>query len=297
LVELLVVITIIGILIALLLPAVQAAREAARRMQCANNLKQIALALHNYHSIHSTLPYGSDLFAPGGIWTTMILPQLEQQGLNERLYWEWTRNLPEPVVTAVISAYLCPSDATSADAVLTDRYTENPRKALGLWYTGSMGPTEPDGCPLCPDQNPSPSNWCCQGSNFGTNPGHGYGAGSTVGMFGRYRKSITFDDVKDGLSNTIMVGETLPRQCIYISAWAVNFNVSPTNIPINTQSPPNDPTGITTWNISCGFKSNHPGGANFALADGSITFLSESIDFQLFNNLGTRSGGEPVSVP
>ena len=91
LVELLVVITIIGILIALLLPAVQAAREAARRMQCANNLKQIALALHGYHEVHGSLPYaaGSCCYgnpeAAGGIWTTMILPQLEQQGLYNQI--------------------------------------------------------------------------------------------------------------------------------------------------------------------------------------------------------------------
>ena len=312
LVELLVVITIIGILISLLLPAVQAAREAARRLQCSNNLKQIALALHSYHEAHSSLPYaaGSCCYgnpeASGGIWTTMILPQLEQSGLYGQIdFKKYTKDLPPTVVTTVISAYVCPSDAGDSP-VLNDRFDrDNPNPATGLWYTGSMGPTAVDGsdrasnqCPLCPaGTTPSPSNYCCQGHNFGTAPGNGYGYGSSVGMFGRYHNPITFDMVRDGLSNTIMLGETLPRTCIYYSAFAANFNVSTTNIPINTPNLANDPTGAANWWISSGFKSTHPGGANVALGDGSVTFLNETINFQVYNNLGTRAGGEVAQVP
>ena len=94
-----------------------------------------------------------------------------------------------------------------------------------------------------------------------------------------------------------MLGEALPRQCIYISAFAANFNISPTNVPINTPNPSNDPTGAANWWISSGFKSMHPGGANFAMGDGSVTFFSETIDFKLYNNLGTRAGGEVVQPP
>ncbi len=305
LVELLVVIAIIGILIALLLPAVQAAREAARRMQCTNNLKQIGLALHNYHTAHACLPYGSGSCcnkgnpqAWGGIWCTMILPFLELQPLYDAIDFNiHHQDLPEDVVKTAIPVYTCPSDAAGADAILEGRFArDNPPVAMGLWYTASMGPTHPDSCLFCPDPTPRSDNWCCQGWNFGTQAGGGFPMGSGVGMFSRYHRVVRFDDVRDGLSNTFMVGETLPRQCSFISAFAVNFNVSPTTIPLNTflsneQNPNQD------WYRVCGFKSRHRGGANFAMGDGSVQFLSETIDFRLFNALGTRAGREVASVP
>ena len=206
------VISIIGGLVGLLLPAVQAARESGRRTQCMNNLKQIALALNVYHEAYGSLPY-----------------------------------------------------------------------AVG------------DCCGDIPEDRGDLSNWCCQGYNFGTGAGAGYPEGNTVGMFGRYRNAVTFASVKDGLSNTIMNGETLPGQCIFISAFAGNFNVSPTTIPINTMQ--SDDGQPTLWWATSGFKSLHPGGANFAMADGSIQFFSQSIDFQLYNALGTRAGGEPGTAP
>ncbi len=306
LVELLVVIAIIGILIALLLPAVQAAREAARRMQCSNNLKQIGLALHNYHTAHGVLPYasgeGRGPNAPdawGGIWCTMILPYLEQQALYDAIDFNLHhKNLPEHIVKTPIPVYACPSDAGGADAILEGRFArDNPPVAMGLWYTASIGPTHPDQCLFCPDQTPKSDNWCCQGWNFGTDAGGGFPRGSSVGMFGRYKwPVIGFAQVRDGLSNTLMVGETLPRQCSFISAFAPNFNVSPTNIPLNTfvsnEQKPNE-----DWYRVCGFKSRHPGGANFVLGDGSVHFISETIDFRLFNALGTRAGGEAASMP
>jgi prepilin-type processing-associated H-X9-DG protein len=158
-----------------------------------------------------------------------------------------------------------------------------------------MGPTDPDYCAFCPDSNPAAGNWCCQGSNYGTLPGHGYGWGSTVGMFGRYKTVVKFRDVKDGLSNTIMNGETLPKQCSFLSAFAVNFNISPTNIPLNTFE--SNDGGVSLWWRACGFKSRHPGGANILLADGTVHFLGETIDFRIFNALGTRDGGEVVQLP
>lgn len=168
---------------------------------------------------------------------------------------------------------------------------------MGLWYTGSMGPTRPDSCPFCADQTPSPENWCCQGWNLGTGAGGGYARGSSVGMFGRYRRPVVrFEHVTDGLSNTFMVGETLPRQCSFFSAFSVNFNISPTNIPLNTLLS-NEENPLSNWARVCGFKSRHPGGANFVMGDGSVHFISETIDFRLYNELGTRAGGEVASVP
>ena len=313
LVELLVVIAIIGILVALLLPAVQSAREAARRMQCQNNLKNIGLALHNYHAMHGTFPYGSgDCCSPsnphawGGVWTTMILPQLEQQNLHDKIDFDvHTKNLPQDTLDTVVQVYICPSDGKASQAVFNDRFHHNPTQAAGTWYTASMGPTIPDQCPFCPDGalnsgTQDPPVYCCQGHNFGTLAGNGYGAGSGVGMFSRYRKAISIDDVRDGTTNTIMIGETLPSQCTFISMFAVNFNVSPTTIPLNTFE--SDGLGGqhspgTSWWTTSGFKSRHPGGAGFVMGDGSVQFFSESIDYRLYNELGTIAGGEVVTLP
>ena len=305
LVELLVVIAIIGILVALLLPAVQSAREAARRMQCSNNLKQIGLALHNYHSALKVLPYGSgsccsrsDRESWGGTWASMILPHLEQQALYDKVdFKKHMQDQTTLVLESIIDAYICPSDGSASTAILDKRFAaHNPEKAMGLWYTASMGPTHPDQCPFSPDgATPSQTNCCCQGWNFGTQAGGGFPMGSTVGMFGRYKNAIRFDDVRDGLTNTFMIGETLPRHCTFISAWAVNFNVSPTTIPLNTMEQDNG-VGQNWWRC-CGFKSRHPGGAAFAMGDGSVHFVSEGIDMRVYNALGTRAGSEVAKLP
>ena len=119
---------------------------------------------------------------------------------------------------------------------------------------------------------------------------------NSVGMFGRHHRPTTrFAEVTDGLSNTIMNGETLPRHCIFNSLVAVNFNVYPTNIPLNTMEDDRGAGGL--WYRTCGFKSLHPGGANFVMGDASVHFFSQAIDFRLYNNLGTRAGAEVVVVP
>jgi prepilin-type N-terminal cleavage/methylation domain-containing protein len=305
LVELLVVIAIIGILVALLLPAVQAAREAARRMSCSNNLKQIGLAMHSYHDAHNRLPHATpysaeNRFATGGTWAAMILPHMEQQALFD--LFDFNVGMAHPnnarVVQIVVKTYICPSALGARQPVFEDRADAtnqiNPHVALGLWYPVSMGPTHNDACVYCPHPRNSPSDpasYCCQGWNYGTvDPEDNW-----TGIFGRSPKSLKFSEVTDGLANTFMAGEHLPRQCAYISAYAPNFSLSGTTIPLNTFEECPRPPGCHVR--ACGFKSDHPGGAQFVMGDGSVHFVSEAIDYRLFNGLGTRGGGEVVSLP
>lgn len=300
LVELLVVIAIIGLLVAMLLPAVQAARESARRSQCSNHLKQIGLAMHQYHGAHSVLPFATGDCCGGkpqaGTWAAFILPYLEHlptyQLFDFRYHMKDPRNAQ--AVQAVIPEYVCPSDPKSAQPVYSDRFwPHNPNPAMALWYPVCMGPTEMgrSGCPFCPDPRPSPNNICCQSSNFGSD------RNDSVGMFGRHITTIKLEDVKDGTSHTIMAGETIPSHCAFMGAYAPNFPLTSTNIPINVME---DGAGTwTNWNRTCGYKSYHPGGANFVMGDGSVHFFPETIDYPyLFNALGTRAGRERnVHVP
>jgi len=306
LVELLVVIAIIGVLVGLLLPAVQEAREAARRMQCTNNLKQIGLAMHSFHSTHKVLPGGSSIFPPGRpegrkFWSVAILPFIEAQNIYDQIDFSvsFGHLNNEQIVTRGIAPYVCPSDPASSNPVLVGRFTGDiygstgPSRALGMWYPASIGPTEPDGCDLCPADMQmasvgSSSNWCCKGNNWGTIAGNGFPAGSSVGMFGRYAKGVRFAQVTDGLSNTIMNGETLPGHSIFNTTYTPGNGVGYTTVPINTMI--QDFGMVVDWWLTGGFKSLHPGGAHFLLGDGSVHFLNESIDHQLYSALGTRAG-------
>ena len=301
------VITIIGILIALLLPAVQAAREAARRMQCSNNLKQIGLALHGYHQSHDMLPFGSGGFAytkdgaVTGTWAAFILPYLEQQNVYNLFNFNYDMNTPQnaQAVTTVVTTYICPSDPLSNSPINTHPISGDPvPQVLRLWYPGCMGPTHVDTCTgFCANQSPSAGNYCCQGYSFGSipSPDGSIPAGTFAGMFCRCTVGIRFAQVTDGLSNTLMCGETLPGDCGFNGAYAPNFPVATTITPLNIMEADNGDT--TLYPRTCGFKSLHPGGANFVAGDGSVHFLSQNIDYRLYNNLGTRAGNEVVSVP
>jgi prepilin-type N-terminal cleavage/methylation domain-containing protein/prepilin-type processing-associated H-X9-DG protein len=309
LVELLVVIAIIGILIALLLPAVQAAREAARRMQCSNNLKQMGLAMHNYHLAHAKLPFMCGLtFARTGTASAFILPHLEQQALYNQFDFSRTMNDPinRPAITTPVAAFICPSDPQAGNPILNNRIQNynNPAACHGLWYAPSMGPLHDrmvgkPGCVYCEKPRSSasdPESYCCQGLDFAS------GDTTFPGMFARRPTSVRFEEVKDGLSNTILLGETLPAHSVFNGAYMQNFPGCATHIPLNTMM---DDAGIDAigagglckWQHTMGFKSRHPGGANFALADGSVRFLSETIDYKTYNALGTKAGGEAVSDP
>ena len=331
LVELLVVIAIIGILIAMLLPAVQAAREAARRTQCLNNMKQIALGLQNHHSTYNTLPHGSSYgltpastIAPGnnrsGTWASSILPFMEEDALHDK--FDFSLHMSNPANAAALAvfipAFICPSDDKGLNPIFTGRCTccsSGPGTSQVSWYLGSMGPAPAPSsgtCQYCPAGTTStPPVYCCQGGTGGVaNDAPGiFSRANRNGTVGQQYKPVGFQDVLDGLSNTISVGETLPSHSGHSTLFENNFPLLVTNIPINTMkgsgwdgftiNPYAFPVGFHDGNDAQkqGIKSMHPRGANVALCDGSSRYIQQTISYVVLNAMGTRKGGETVLVP
>jgi prepilin-type N-terminal cleavage/methylation domain-containing protein len=286
LVELLVVIAIISILIALLLPAVQAARAAARRSSCSNNLKQIGLALLNYECQYGSFPSGAHLHqrsTKSGIsWRVMLLPFVEQQTLYAEIN-------PQPDGGAanwagrnfVVDSYLCPSAAAPSPSTLAMHHSN---------YAGVMGAKVPH-----PRINLSAENSC----------GEIYADGV---LFPNSRTRLA--KITDGTSKTLAVGERLYsfRDWMTGSFWFGNpIAMLCTGAAKNIKYPINadfDVYGYHTGDKSVPenqrtmplndlpFASEHTGGAQFTLADGSVHFIQESIDFTILQDLATKDGGE-----
>jgi prepilin-type N-terminal cleavage/methylation domain-containing protein len=338
LVELLVVIAIIGILVALLLPAIQAAREAARRSQCVNNLRQIGIAMQNYHGAQGQLPpattYGGAADAVSGYpWTVLIFPYMEEQSLrdqiddihemhvgrangNQRPFWNSSTfaSLLDPILNShLVQAFICPSDERAGEPFFDKRgnapggYTPgpwNPSRVQGLWYPVSIGPTNPDGCEFCPSQGRGAGAWCCLGCSWGTQPAGAYSfctdtaakRGEASGMFVRYPVGYEFRQVTDGVSKTVMAGETLPAHNVFNGLYNLNFPVASHSIPINIMETDNGNPEFLDWSRVSGFKSMHAGGANFVMGDASVQFLSESIDHFIYASLGTRAGSDVADL-
>jgi prepilin-type processing-associated H-X9-DG protein len=320
LVELLVVIAIIGILVALLLPAIQGAREAARRTQCTNNLHQIGIALHNFESSKKSLPGGSGFRVQPGTWVSSILPHMENTAivarLNMKKFMDESPNV-ELIETIYLPDFICPSDPMASSPVKRNDpgqppqirklggYDHNPPICQALWYPASMGPTAPDQCTFA---DSTIVNQVCMGCDFGSPAGVGNGFCSPcgtgargvscpdphrcVGMICRNVEGTRFRRVTDGLSHTFMVGETLPFHHIWNCLFCDNFPVATTHIPVNTMESSEAATNY--WRTS-GFKSEHPGGVNMMLGDGSVSFVSETIDYLIYNYLGTRAAGDIVT--
>jgi prepilin-type N-terminal cleavage/methylation domain-containing protein/prepilin-type processing-associated H-X9-DG protein len=297
LVELLVVIAIIGILIALLLPAVQAAREAARRAQCTNNLKQIGLALHNYHDTYNCFPMGwmidRDHGTPfsGWGWGVYLMPFLEQGALFDQmdpnrncLYDVANNNLNPPIDRVIlrteIDGYRCPSDDTKSP---------NPDRDLncaGDYHVATSNY-------VCSKGFFSPSAWTSRNNN-----------GVLYGI-----SAVKFRDIKDGTSQTIAVGERCGAH--NAAHWP-----GPGGLGSGPAVAAEVSRKLNGTNNHC-FSSYHPGGANFLFCDGSVTFISETIEYNricnrawnatnrtcvdteainmgVFQHLGMRKDGVPI---
>lgn len=319
LIELLVVIAIIAVLIALLLPAVQQAREAARRTQCKNNLKQIGLAIHNYESTYGTFPMGNmwagSNLSSGYCWISYILPYIDltndynqlnfsypnycgvfiglSETTNPSFNWTWRTSKP---------ALNCPSDPNAGGAFKGTTGSGAYTVASGTMATGSyfgvMGST-----PLVAQTTPTPITGVdCTGGFFWSDPFRCNGSSVYNGVF--YNNSKTrISDITDGTTNTIMVGERGMDQFKGMGWPLCGRGYNPTAGAIGSgfgdqllttgtgffnPTKPFSNYGIQSYI----FWSNHAGGAQFTLGDGSVRFLSYNISNAIYQGISTRGGAE-----
>ena len=291
LVELLVVISIIGVLVGLLLPAVQQARKAARRMQCQNNLKQIGLAIQNYHGVFRRFPSGyisnvdstGNDIGPGWGWGSAVLPQLEQVPLYNQI--DFKLKIESPINSnsrlQKLPSFMCPSDNSpdrwqvAMRSLSTGTFISNICEAAPANYVGVFGTFEPgvDG----------------------------------DGVFFRNSK-IGIQSLTDGTSSTLMVGERGFR--LGEATWSgavTNAVIVPDGSDGVGTGPPESASSLCLGHTGDGygpgdrrshvnqFFSEHTGGVQFLFADGHVSFLSSSLDYRLYQALTTRAGGEPVS--
>ncbi|MGE0755691.1 MAG: DUF1559 domain-containing protein [Pirellulaceae bacterium] len=313
LVELLVVIAIIGILVSLLLPAVQSAREAARRMQCGNNLKQLGLAIHNYADTHKVFPCNAnatEMTLPnptnGFSFIAKTLPYFEQQTLHDKLNFSiklsnpfsGTKLDPPPpntnlfYVNTVIPSLLCPTDPTKAIRSDLARYWAWPAENfVGAVSGGGIGPAAVT-CYMG-----------FQGDSFDTNP--------PDAIFERSaRASVTFAQILDGTSNVLMLGERSPSYSPWC-AWSATNGVwistrsgeknattgAPTGTPYHINAVRKlfpVPNSTEAGGIKYGAVSLHPGGIQVACADGSVHFLAETMDHMMYRDLALMGNASPA---
>lgn len=322
LVELLVVIAIIGVLVALLLPAVQAAREAARRMQCSNNLRQLALGLQNYHSAFSQFPAGA--IAPNirlgpthpdneGFnisWHARILPHIEQQSIYELI--DWTKGYDageeavgdvKPVALQPVKTFFCPStDPESQLSLFNSSAMSDGTPTYTQHYNGVAGPIinppqagelyrDPD-TDVLRENRISPGCTGANRSNF-----------SQMGVL--YPNSeVSISQMNDGSSNTLAIGERNLGEAAWIAGMSNTYNwpcdatgFKNMEYTINfckeqLGKSNGDPFDCFIYANSRPFNSEHPGGAQFAFADGSVTFISESTGIEVLLALASRNGEE-----
>lgn len=345
LVELLVVIAIIGILVALLLPAVQSAREAARRIQCSNNLKNIGLACHN---VHDTLkhfpisyshwnvdergidaqPIGGQDFLAGSVgyngkgWIVDILPPIEEQAMYDGMKpgfdgsaarKDFTtgfagggmglRTVREQFASRQLDLLTCPSDDTATTS--TEQFWWNGKETATTSYKGCIGdsiiPEGEDGA-QAPGTTSGPFGLSDTPSNpdptrVGSPNAHNCVDANGILWRASYYKPVKIAKVSDGTSKTFLVGENVVGQDFHSAAYFSDGDWATCGIPLNYFDFQATVEDIKfEWYKYRGFKSLHPGGAQFVMADGSVQFIREDISTPVYRGLATRNGDEAVSL-
>lgn len=322
LVELLVVIAIIGILVALLLPAVQAAREAARRASCTNNLKQIGLALHNYHDTLQVFPPAGlyPVGTPGFSWSAQarLLPFMEQANLQNLINWSVPYTSQTAVARTKVAVYMCPSDFN--DRRRPDPQPSDPSFAhypltyasnMGTWFVfdavsqqagdGLIGPNLVTNMASLVDGTSNTLAFAevkaftpyLRDSN---NPA-GVGVGAPIdpnvigSLGGNFKTDSGHTEWVDARVHQTGFTATFPpnTKVPYSSGgkvWDIDFNSSREGISA---------TGVTYAAVTS--RSYHPGGVNTAMADGSVRFVAQTIDLLTWRSMATRAGGEAAMTP
>ena len=321
LIELLVVIAIIAVLIALLLPAVQAARAAARRIQCVNNLKQLGIAMHNYHDVVQTFPIGAlgvrsvNLYASVGdptgainrrTWAFMILPYVEQGAMYNAVNFSLPFNPPTGAANntaseTLVNSFLCPSDST------TNQIDQNNRREGNYMVNWGNSNWAQD---MVAAYNPFVGN-----PSVPPNPVTFLGAPFTMD------KSYGVSAILDGTSNTLLmaevvIGATQPTNqyehrgdlynddynCFMFNGYTTPNSTIPDWIANGycrfpyLSNPPCTSTGVTAQNSYNAARSYHPGGVNALVSDGSVKFFKNSVNVIVWRALSSTKGSEVISA-
>lgn len=309
LVELLVVVTIIGVLVALLLPAVQSAREAARRSECSSRVRQLSVALHSYAQTHDAFPPGcivsvgthpefdswTEASAAGSrrhgtSWMLLLLPYIEQVNLHSG--WDFTKNVVQNAAVAQtdIAAFYCPSRRKKLRNKDSKRMLDDSWTGGGTDYGGCLG---------------AGNGWSNESKStdhhiFAKSASQCWDNGSLIGIFSP-NGATGFIDIKDGTSNTIMIGELqrLDGSESYRTSqdgWALGGVATLFTTAMNETGGTYQIGGLNN-NFFESPGSDHPGGAHLGMADGSVHFIANGIDTLLFRNLGGMADGQPAQVP
>jgi prepilin-type N-terminal cleavage/methylation domain-containing protein/prepilin-type processing-associated H-X9-DG protein len=318
LIELLVVISIIAVLVSLLLPAVQQAREAARRTQCKNNLKQVVLAMHNYHDVNQCLPAGQFSATPKYGHMVTLLPYIEQGNLANKFVVSapggFADPVNQPVANTPVGLIRCPSNPVPG--LIKMRNSSSTGKSYGSYITASGSTTDPNDPTIMTGW--ANDYWVNHGINKSS-----YALANTSGQAPNpLLKGTTprMSDCTDGLSNTTLVVEHAGYDVHYVKgvgmpmpptdltldqpgAWGTwlgwcSFqiqtypNYTLATYPTNLSNIPSGTDCTINCNNSQGAFGFHPGGANVGMGDGSVRFLTEGMSNVILMNIATRDGGE-----
>ena len=324
LVELLVVIAIIGVLVALLLPAIQAAREAARRSQCNNNIRQLALGLHNFHDARKKLPQGSYCFDEKNCgldrgyygcpnWFMYLLPFIEGSAMHDTLELDkrtYRGKNPDAILNKFVPGVTCPSDpfggmlshnrfhwsGCAPGQHIAGMPLEPSSNSMGASYVPSAGPVSPGNPKEAYELRWADGRNCQDGVNMG------WKSTGAPGMFSGGSKAYRMKDCTDGTSHTFLIGEQLPEICAHQMLFHSHAAVGSTYFPPNYhniqgyQNQANFFALTGEFDAETGFKSEHPGGMHMGMADGSVHFIADTIDYPTWVFLGARADGEIIRL-